>query len=571
MHLMPSLRLLATRLSVAFGRLGADRRGNVLAMTAFALIPLMIAVGFGLDYARASRSQTKLNAAADAAVLAAVAPQLMTRTDTEAQAAALAMFNQQATGLQGVSNVTPVVTITSTSGGSLGTLRTVKVTYTARSTNIFGSFLKSAYLPISGSATASASQPPSINFYIAIDVSPSMLIATTTTGIANLKAGAVWKGQPYSFSGASVVGCTFACHSNNSHQWNNGIYDVDTSSREILLNNSSTASTIPFFRLACGGNLYDNAGNQIGNTADLGTGTGSGWAAASDYCAGSGPPANPATLRYKATGSSTYTYVSVNFPDTWWLAQNYSTVNPGNSDIELRTDASSAAAAGVIQYAYNIQQQYSTATAPPVYKMQFYTFAYGNPAALGTSPFGTMTGVSTLQSQTFPDLGAQAPLLAANSYWTSTSIYTGNADTYVTNMLTGMKTAMPATSGTGTSSSPQNVLIIITDGLADDSTSGITAWTSSNITQCNAIKATGARIAILYTEYRADTINYTSHPTFNDTAANDVPNIQSQLQSCATQNADGTYLMQTVSTDGSVSAALNTLFAMTVQTAKLLN
>jgi len=561
---------ITTRFLATLARLRGDRRGNVMVLTAFALIPLMIAVGFGLDYARANRSQTKLNAAADAAVLAAVAPQLMTRTDTEAQTAALAMFNQQAAGLQGVTNIAPVVNITSTSGGSLGTLRTVKVTYTARSTNIFGSFLKSAYLPISGSATASASQPPSINFYIALDTSPSMLIATTTDGIANMKSGSVWKGQPYSFSGSSAVGCTFACHSNNAHQWNNGIYVVDRSLREILLNASGSGS-VTFYRLDCSGNVYDNNSNQIGNTGDLGTGTGGSFSAKSDYCGGSGPPANPAVLRYKATGSSSYTYVSVNFPDSWWLAQNYSTVNPGYSDIELRTDAQSAAAAGVIQYAYNIQQQYSTTTAPPVYKMQFYTFDVGSPAPLTTSPFGTMTGVSTLQSQTFPDLGAQAPLMAANTYWTSTSIYTGNADTYVTSMLTGMKAAMPAASGTGTSASPQSVLIIITDGMADDSTSGITAWTAANITQCNAIKATGARIAILYTEYRADTINYTAHTTFNNIATPAVPNIAGQLQSCATQNADGTYLMQTVSTDGSVSAALNTLFAMTVQTAKLLN
>lgn len=552
-------------------RLGADRRGNVLMMTAFAMIPLMVAVGFGIDYARAGRVQTKLNAAADAAVLAAVAPQLMTRTDSEAQTAAYAMFDQQAAGLQGVTNIARTVTVTPTSGGSLGTLRTVKIVYTARSTNIFGSFLKAVSLPIGGSATASASQPPSINFYIALDTSPSMLIATTTAGIANMKSGSVWKGQPYSFSGSSAVGCTFACHSVNAHQWNNGIYVVDRSSREILMNNSATSALIPFYRLDCSGNVYDSTGIQIGNSGDLGTGTGSSFSAKSDYCGGSGPPANPATLRYKPLGLLVYSYVSVNFPDSWWLAQNYSRVNPGYSDIELRTDAQSAAAAGVIQYAYNIQQQYSTTTAPPTYKMQFYTFDVGTPATLGTYPFGTMTNVSTLQSQSFPDLGAQAPLMAGNTYWTTTGVKTNNADTWVTSMLTGMKAAMPLVSGSGTTASPQNVLIIITDGVPDDTSTGISAFTAANITQCNAIKATGARIAILYTEYRADTIDYTAHTTFNSTAKNVIPNVAAQLQACATQNADGTYLMQTVSTDGSVSAALNTLFAMTVQTAKLLN
>ena len=37
----------------------------------------------------------------------------------------------------------------------------------------------------------------------------------------------------------------------------------------------------------------------------------------------------------------------------------------------------------------------------------------------------------------------------------------------------------------------------------------------------------------------------------------------------ATQNADGSYLMQTVSTNGDISAALNELFQEAVQSARL--
>ena len=173
--------------------------------------------------------------------------------------------------------------------------------------------------------------------------------------------------------------------------------------------------------------------------------------------------------------------------------------------------------------------------------MKFFTFNIGTPAVLSTSPFGTLTDVATSHSTTFPDLGAQAPLLAANTYWTSASQYTGNADSDFTAMFTGMKSTMPSTSGTGTPSSPQNVLILITDGAEDDNTGdGMTQLTASNISQCTAIKSTGTRIAILYTEYLPATINYTSHPTFNSFAANNVPKIQQQLQACASQNTDGT-------------------------------
>ena len=109
-----------------------------------------------------------------------------------------------------------------------------------------------------------------------------------------------------------------------------------------------------------------------------------------------------------------------------------------------------------------------------------------------------------------------------------------------------------------------------TDGAEDDSTGdGLTALNANNIAQCTAIKATGTRIAILYTQYNPATINYTSNPTFNNFASGQVPNIQAQLQACATQNANGTYLMQTVGTDGDISAALNQLFQQVVQSSRL--
>jgi len=550
---------LTRSLRLTLGPLRRDGRGNVMAMTALAIIPLVFATGFGVDYSRAQRLQTKLNAAADAAVLAAVVPQMLNQTDAAAQSAAQNMFDQQVNGLSGLSSISRTVTISSTQSGSLGTLRVAKITYTAISSNIFSSILHVPTLPIGGSASASASQPPSINFYIALDTSPSMLLPTTTTGITNLTAGARWNGEQYYYG--RVDGCDFACHSNNMHQWNAGTYVVDSSSRPIYLNNN-TSSSITFYRVACDGTVYDNNGTKLG--------TGGSISGSATYCSGYNPAANPVNLTYLPTGASKTTTVSVNFPDTWWLARNYSTVNPGQSAITLRTDAEGDAAASVIQYAYRVEQQYATASVPPIYKMQFFTFNVGNPAPLSTSPFGTMTDVATLQGLTFPNMGAQAPLLAANSYWTNLSTYTGNADTNFTSMFAWMQSTMPSTSGSGTQASPQNVLILVTDGLEDDNTGdGITQLNANNISQCNAIKATGTRIAILYTQYLPATINYTLHPTFNSTAANNVPYIQQQLQACASQNADGTYLFQTVSTDGSVSTALNTLFAMVVQSARL--
>ncbi len=60
-----------------FRRLHGDRRGNVMLLFGLALIPLVFATGMGIDYGKAMRLQTQMEAAADAAALAAVSQQAL--------------------------------------------------------------------------------------------------------------------------------------------------------------------------------------------------------------------------------------------------------------------------------------------------------------------------------------------------------------------------------------------------------------------------------------------------------------------------------------------------------------
>lgn len=556
--------IFSRKLPAAISALLRDRRGNVLMMMGLLIIPLVFAVGFGLDYGRAMRAETKLDAIADSAALLAVSPAMMGQTDAQAVAAATAYFNAQVSGISGITVSNLVITAPTATSGALAGTRTSTVTFQATSRNLFSTLLGANTLPISGSARADAAQPPSMNFYVALDTSPSMLLPVSTSGINAMLAGAWWRGAGSFFGRAD--GCAFACHANNTQQWNRGIYVIDSNRYQILLNNESSPATA-FFRLACDGRVFNAAGTQIGASGSVRNSSNNGVA---NYCSSNSPPANPVRLRYRPTGASSDSTISVNFPDTWWLAQNHATVNPGQQQIVLRTDAQGDAAASLIQYAYNFQQTYSTAPTPPVYKMVFHTFNIGTPQPLSTAPFNTMTSVSSLQSATFPDLGAQAPLLCATGYWTSCSQDTDNADTAFTATLTGMQSILPTTAGTGSPSSPQNVLILITDGAEDSQAEGMRTLTDNAIAKCTAIKNAGTRIAILYTEYRADTITNTLNPTFNNYARDWVPSIASRLQMCASTNDDGSSLMQTVSTDGDISAALNKLFAMTVRTARLL-
>jgi Flp pilus assembly protein TadG len=110
------------------GQLKADQKGGLMMIAGLAIVPMTFLVGFGVDYSRAMSLQTQLNAAADAAALAAVAPSIILQSDSEASAAATKMFNAQAALLTGYQDlqVTPTVT-SSTSGGGSGALGPVEI------------------------------------------------------------------------------------------------------------------------------------------------------------------------------------------------------------------------------------------------------------------------------------------------------------------------------------------------------------------------------------------------------------------------------------------------------------
>ncbi len=175
-----------------------DRRGNVLMMTGFAIIPLVGATGMGIDYARAARVETKLNAAADAAALAAVSKPMSLKTDDEAKAYARAVFLQQVATIPGLQfNAADLnINVAHTSGVSEN--RTVSVSYSAQSPNLFGRLLGLETLQLGGTAGSAAARQPDIDFYLVLDTSPSMALPATQAGIKTMtdKTG----------------GCAFACH-----------------------------------------------------------------------------------------------------------------------------------------------------------------------------------------------------------------------------------------------------------------------------------------------------------------------------------------------------------------------
>jgi len=100
------------------GRLFRERDGNVATLYALFAPVLVFAAGAAIDYGRAAQIHTKLNAAADAAALAALTPNMLQQSNAVAEAAAASMFHGLADGLSGVSGTTVNVTVAAGSSAS---------------------------------------------------------------------------------------------------------------------------------------------------------------------------------------------------------------------------------------------------------------------------------------------------------------------------------------------------------------------------------------------------------------------------------------------------------------------
>ena len=199
-------------------------RGNVLMLFGFAVVPMVFATGMGIDYSRAARLRTKLNAIADAAALSAVTQSMMEKTDAEAKTTAINMFDAQAHGLPGLfhDDFTLTVTITPTYGATIGRIATVS--YKAQSANVFGGVLRKETIAIGGSSTANATKAPYIDFYLLLDTSPSMLLPSTSEGLSLMRQLTTGSAKP--------SGCAFACHLSQPHTEN--IYVTDQNAKQPL-------------------------------------------------------------------------------------------------------------------------------------------------------------------------------------------------------------------------------------------------------------------------------------------------------------------------------------------------
>jgi len=155
----------------------------------YALVAPILVFGGGaaIDYGRAAQIHTKLNAAADAAALAALTPSMLQQSTQTAHDASVSMFNGLTEGIPGLTAHAPQVTVTVTVG-TTSLIRNVTVSYSSSVNTIFAQVLRTNALPVSGVSEASAEAPPNVDLYVLLDNSPSMALPATAAGITRMES-----------------------------------------------------------------------------------------------------------------------------------------------------------------------------------------------------------------------------------------------------------------------------------------------------------------------------------------------------------------------------------------------
>jgi Flp pilus assembly protein TadG len=495
-------------------RFVGDRKANVGMIFALSVPVLALSVGIAVDFTNASVTRNRLNAAADAAALAALTPAMMQQSDSVAQAAAVAMFQGRVQSLTTLTGVTPPPTVTITHPASNPGERVVTVSYAASVNALFGGVLSffnalpsGSGVSIAGTSTAEAAGPPNINFYLLLDNSPSMALPASSSGIQSMIA--------YTPSQDNGNGCAFACH-------------------QASTNNSDTQ-----------GNLCSD-----GSTPTVASG-----GLSKQYCASKNSKGQ-----------------SITQMDNYAMARQY------NITLRLDSLSTAVTTLMQTAYNWRQTiQTNNPSTTPPIYQFAAYSMdtLWSVGANNGTTNNQLMSLTSDYQnawttaSANFGVMEMWANNSTCNSSSCTGSGSLGDVATNYDLALKAINTAMP-NPGNGTNVSgdaAQEILFWVTDGVEDEQSgsnrliqqinaNGATNW-------CNTIKARGIKIAILYTDY----LPVPTNSFYQNDVAPFINNVGPALQACASPN-----LFYDAGFDTNLGTALANLFTTALQqTAALSN
>jgi Flp pilus assembly protein TadG len=528
----------------------ADRRGNVAVITAIAAVPVIAAIGCVVDYSTATMIKTKLQAAADAATLAAVSANSTVVATAKAMTTNGAVSGGQtytqnffdsnlstAPANVGYSGSTRTASVSKT-----GTTINATLTYTATVPTFFLGMIGHSTISVSGNSTSSYTLPSYIDFYLMLDVSGSMGMPSTAAEQARLQAV-----NPDNLLGSNgyPTGCTFACH---------------------FAAQGACPQT---------GNPYQGPYPAPGQPTNPNPG---------GYCQGfiiSRLGTSPVSFA-SGTNNNNNGQHKVN----WNNAQVSSCATAGTTScIQLRLDAVGYAISALLTKATQTEAQDNIANQ---FRVGMYPFIQNLCYANVNSSSSCSVGLTTsLTGGTITNFATQLAVLLD----TGQNSTLGSGGTHFENALNTMNSnVIPNPVGTGTASAPLPFLFIVTDGSQDYQTQWSGSWSSQNwhstgaspnansatiippnsITStdyCTTMKNRGIKIAILYIPYQTiQNANANFANNEDGYANNNIPNIPPALQNCASTN-----FFYTANTPTDIQNALIAMFQQAVSTAHVSN
>ena len=200
----------------ALRRFHRDTTAAAAVVLAICAIPAIGVIGVGVDYFTALANKARLDTAADAAAIAAIvtaqnyiSANASTQSDPALTNSAMAAGQAQATKVfyanAGVARSRVSAAATSTMQRNSQTL-TATVSYTGAQPTNFGKLFHVPSFALTGRAASSLTMGMYLDFYLALDMSGSMGLPTSTAGQKQLMAVNPDNRSNY------PNGCQFACH-----------------------------------------------------------------------------------------------------------------------------------------------------------------------------------------------------------------------------------------------------------------------------------------------------------------------------------------------------------------------
>jgi Flp pilus assembly protein TadG len=551
-------------------RFRSDQRGNLAVIFAIACVPLISAVGCAIDYSEATRIKAKMQSAADAAAVASIsqnspgwkAASTMTSDGevTVAEADARNIFNgnvKASTSLFTNQTLTPVVM-------KAGAKVTANVTYTADVPVTFMKVIGYSKMSISGSSSASATLPLYLDFYLALDVSGSMGLPSTTAEAARMQAINPDNWVQYR------TGCTLACH---FAPQNSACKDPPvTSPTNPNPNPATNAAYSQQYNTNnyCMGYVY----SRLGQTALANLLNQASTVAVPKQKPGLPKAMLPNLTTNVAPGSlnSLVTGNANSLASSIPAVQSCSSAGT-DSCIQLRLDAVGMAVNGLLGLANSkqvITNQFRVGLYP------FIEDADTNYAPLTTNITGSAITTAANNLAALLDTNLNATL--------------GSGGTHIDVALHTINGAIGNGAGSvGNGSSATNTLpyvFLVTDGAQDPQMKGVPngGWSGSNHATtlgaasntypniCTTLKNRGIIVSVLNVPYQQiSPVNASFAGDEDDAANSNIPNIKPSLQACASPpDAGGSYYYEG-NTPAEINTALQAMFNHSIQTAHITN